>query len=62
LGIDKNYCERFFNHYESIGWVTGTGQKIKNWKLIFKNWVMKDNINVKEKSEFKKVGRNGFKL
>jgi hypothetical protein len=23
---------------------------------------MKDNINVKEKSEFKKVGRNGFKL
>lgn len=62
LGIDKEYCERFFNHYESIGWVNGTGQQIKNWKLIFKNWVMKDNLTVKKDSEFKKVGRNGFKL
>ena len=40
---DKDYCERFYNHYESIGWVNGTGREIKNWKLVFNNWVKKDN-------------------
>ena len=40
---DKDYCERFYNHYESIGWVNGTGREIKNWKLVFNNWLKKDN-------------------
>ena len=40
--IDKEYCENFFNHYEAIGWVNGTGQQIKNWKLVFDNWTKKD--------------------
>ena len=40
---DKDYCEKFYNHYESIGWVNGTGREIKNWKLIFNNWLKKDN-------------------
>ena len=39
---DEEYCKRFYNHYEGIGWVNGTGQKIKNWKLIFENWIKKD--------------------
>lgn len=43
LGIENSeYCDKFYNHYESIGWVNGTGQKIKNWKLVFKNWIKKD--------------------
>lgn len=41
---DKEYCEKFYNHYESIGWVNGTGQEIKNWKLVFNNWLKKDKI------------------
>ena len=40
---DKDYCEKFYNHYESIGWVNGTGQEIKNWRLVFNNWLKKDN-------------------
>ena len=40
---DKEYCEKFYNHYESIGWVNGTGQEIKNWKLVCNNWLKKDN-------------------
>lgn len=45
LGLnDKEYCEKFYNHYESIGWVNGTGQQIKNWKLVFNNWLKKDKI------------------
>ena len=61
LGIDKNYCERFYNHYESIGWVNGTGQQIKNWKLIFKNWISKDHKQINN-NEFKEIGGNSFKL
>lgn len=40
--IDEEYCEKFYNHYEAIGWVNGTGQQIKNWKLVFDNWIKKD--------------------
>lgn len=61
LGIDKDYCERFYNHYESIGWVNGTGQQIKNWKLIFKNWINKDNKQINS-NEFKEIGGTSFKL
>lgn len=46
---DDEYCEKFYNHYESIGWVNGAGREIKNWKLIFKNWLKKD----KKENEFK---------
>ena len=40
---DKDYCEKFYNQYESIGWVNGTGREIKNWKLVFNDWLKKDN-------------------
>lgn len=60
LGVDKSYCERFYNHYESIGWVNGTGQKIKNWKLIFKNWIARDK---KEKTDnLEKIGDGVFQI
>lgn len=39
---DEEYCEKFYNHYESVGWVNGMGQQIKNWKLVFNNWLNKD--------------------
>lgn len=61
LGIDKDYCERFYNHYEAIGWVNGSGQKIKNWKLIFKNWISKDHKQTNN-AEFKEIGGTSFKL
>ena len=47
---DKKYCEKFYNHYESIGWVNGTGREIKNWKLVFNNWLEKDKKNIKEET------------
>lgn len=61
LNIDSKYCEKFYNHYESIGWVTGTGQKIKNWKLIFKNWIAKDQKQQADQ-KIKKVDEGVFKL
>lgn len=57
---DKEYCERFFNHYESIGWVNGTGQEIKNWKLVFNNWIKKDK-KINEAKEDVVEYKNGFK-
>lgn len=55
---DKDYCEKFYNHYEGVGWVNGTGQQIKNWKLVFNNWLKKDKKEVKKDViEYK----NGFK-
>lgn len=47
---DKKYCEKFYNHYESIGWVNGNGREIKNWKLVFNNWLEKDKKNIKEET------------
>lgn len=48
LDVDKKYCERFFNHYEAVGWVNGNNQKIKNWKLVLKNWISKDKKDVQK--------------
>ena len=53
--IDAEYCEKFFNHYEAIGWVNGTGQKIKNWKLIFKNWISKDRKEGSSNKQNKRI-------
>lgn len=57
---DKEYCEKFYNHYESIGWVNGTGQEIKNWKLVFNNWIKKDK-KINEPQEDVIEYKNGFK-
>ena len=48
---DKKYCEKFYNHYESIGWVNGTGREIRNWKLVFNNWLAKDKKSKEENSD-----------
>lgn len=48
---DEEYCERFYNHYQSVGWVNGAGIKIQDWKLLFKNWVKKDQLKEQEKAK-----------
>lgn len=60
LNISKEYGEMFYNHYEAIGWVNGTGQKIKNWKLVFKNWIAQDNN--KQSSNITKLNEGVFKI
>lgn len=61
LGIDdKNYCKKFFNHYEAVGWVNGTNCKIKNWKLVFYNWLTGDGlIKDKPKEKYIELDENG---
>jgi len=51
LGITQEYCERFFDYYEGIGWINGNGLPIKNWKLVLTNWYKKDLENGKIKKQ-----------
>ena len=51
IGVDEEYCERFYNTYESVGWVNKNGIEIKNWKLVLDNWVKKDKKEGKKEDE-----------
>lgn len=42
LNVDEEYCKNFFDYYEDAGWLNANNEKIKNWKLVFRNWVRKD--------------------
>ncbi len=33
-------AEKFFNHYESNGWLVGGKSKMKNWQAAARNWLM----------------------
>lgn len=46
---DKEYCEKFYNHYSGIGWVNGSGRPIVDWQSVFKNWIKKDKKSSKNK-------------
>jgi len=48
---DEKYCKKFYNYYDGLDWINGTGQKIKNWKSIFRNWIEKDNIQEKQENK-----------
>ena len=40
LDTDENEAERFFNHFQSNGWLVGGKSKMKNWQASAKNWIM----------------------
>ncbi len=39
-GISENEGERFYNHFQSNGWLVGGKSKMKNWQASAKNWIM----------------------
>jgi hypothetical protein len=48
---NKVDAERFFNHYESNGWIVGK-VKMKSWKAAVRTWE-KNNFDIEKKNEFK---------
>lgn len=40
MNTDENEAERFFNHFQSNGWLVGGKSKMKNWQASAKNWIM----------------------
>ncbi len=46
----ENNAEKFYSHYESVGWFRGKS-KIKNWKMCVKQWNFQAEVKqVQEKS------------
>ncbi len=39
-GHPKTEAERFFNYYESNGWLVGGKSKMKDWKAAARNWML----------------------
>ena len=40
MEIDAIESERFFNHFQSNGWLVGGKSKMKNWQASAKNWIL----------------------
>ena len=40
MKIDAVESERFFNHFQSNGWLVGGKSKMKNWQASAKNWIL----------------------
>ena len=42
--LEKNFAEvevqRFFNYFESNGWLVGGRTKMKDWKAAARNWML----------------------
>jgi hypothetical protein len=59
-------AEKFFNHFESNGWLVGGKTKMKNWQAAARNWIArseefnsdrflsssKDRLNVNQNKDY----------
>ena len=50
-------AQKFFNHYQGIGWKVGGKTKIVNWQATAKNWMLKAE-EIKTKINQKAVSQN----
>lgn len=42
----EQHAKRFFNHYQSLGWLMGGRTRIINWQPLAENWISKLNDNI----------------
>ena len=54
-GFEQEEADRFFNYYESTGWLVGGRTKMKDWKAAARNWI----LNSKKYRNYGKQGRPG---
>ena len=52
-GSTKDEGEKFFNFYESKGWLVGK-TKMKDWKAAARNWIKRNNDEQRNKTTTKK--------
>lgn len=56
IGASVQYCEKFFDNYESTGWVDKNNVPIKSWKAKLRYWfnddVKKGNTKDENKKEY----------
>ena len=59
IGLPANEVEKFFNHYESQGWMVGKN-KMKNWKSAMSGWKNRsDEYNAKRTNDTRPNGHIG---
>ena len=51
-------AERFFNYFESNGWLVGGKTKMKDWKAAARNWMMRSKEFQKEKQPTNPLSTN----
>ena len=65
--LEKNFTEieaqRFFNYFESNGWLVGGRTKMKDWKAAARNWMLNtkkfgDKSNTSVRTETKTINLN----
>ncbi|WP_044214159.1 hypothetical protein, partial [Saccharicrinis fermentans] len=56
-GYSEIEAQRFFNYYESNGWMVGGRSEMKDWKAAARNWML--NIQRYRENSFEKKGTNG---
>jgi len=54
----KAEAERFFNYFESNGWLVGGKTKMKDWKAAARNWIMRSKEFQKEKQPANSLSTN----
>ena len=53
-GVPREVAETFYYHYDSLGWITNSGVKVKRWQSLANKWI------TKEKQEYgSKINQSG---
>lgn len=53
-GVPREVAETFYYHYDSLGWMTNSGVKVKRWQSLANKWI------TKEKQEYgSKINQSG---
>ena len=48
---------KFFDHYESCGWILKGGQKMKDWKATIRNWQRRETSGRTEQGQYPGSGK-----
>lgn len=51
LGVDEEYCRKFYDYYEEENWLTAEGKKIVNFKPLMKKWYKQDEEKILKKNK-----------
>ena len=54
INASEQYCEKFYNTYESTNWINKNGQKITNAKSLLKIWINEDKSKLNNPEWFNK--------
>lgn len=41
-GVPRDVAEIFFYHYDSLGWITSNGVRVKRWQSLANKWITRD--------------------